>query len=78
MIMIEADQSGDDYLFGERKYYGHVAELSYRGEVIDQQAWPRLLAREKNIRERDPLMMPDGYLPNDFNHENPLLPTLNY
>jgi len=76
--VIEADQSGDDYLFGERKYYGHVAELSYRGEVIDQQAWPRLLAREKNIRERDPLMMPDGYLPNDFNHENPLLPTLNY
>jgi tetratricopeptide (TPR) repeat protein len=31
------------HLFGKRQYYGHVVELYYNNEVIDQQASPRRL-----------------------------------
>lgn len=31
------------HLFGQRQYYGHVVELYYKNEVIDQQATPRRL-----------------------------------
>ena len=74
--VIRSSAANDAHLFGEREYYGHVVELSYKGEIIDQQAWPRLLARERNVPERDPLYLPDGYLPEDFNPANPLLPVL--
>lgn len=33
----------DEYLLGQREYYGFVVELVYKGEVIDQQARPRRL-----------------------------------
>jgi tetratricopeptide (TPR) repeat protein len=32
------------HLFGELSYYGQVVTLSYKGEVLDVQAWPRDLA----------------------------------
>jgi hypothetical protein len=33
-----------EHLFGSRAYYGQVVSLSYKGEVLDVQAWPRDLA----------------------------------
>lgn len=38
----EADLT-QERLFGQRQYYGHVVELYYKNEVIDQQATPRKL-----------------------------------
>lgn len=32
------------HLFGKRKYYGQVVELSYKGELLDLQAFPQHLA----------------------------------
>jgi hypothetical protein len=63
----------DSHLFGERKYYGHVVKLLYKGEVIDQQAFPRMLAHRLNIREDSPIEMDQG-LPDNYNPDNPLLP----
>ena len=64
-----------EHLFGERKYYGQVVELTYKGELIDAQAWPRILAHKLNKPEQSPMML-DQELPADFNHENPLLPNI--
>lgn len=36
-------QAADAHIFGHRKYFGHVAELYYKGELLDQQAYPRRL-----------------------------------
>jgi tetratricopeptide (TPR) repeat protein len=33
-----------DHLFGKLAYYGQVVTLSYKGEILDVQAWPRDLA----------------------------------
>ena len=33
-----------EHLFGARSYYGQVVSLSYQGEILDVQAWPRDLA----------------------------------
>jgi tetratricopeptide (TPR) repeat protein len=33
-----------EHLFGIRSYYGQVVSLSYQGEILDVQAWPRDLA----------------------------------
>lgn len=41
-IPLQDDQ--DEHLFGSRTYYGQVVSLSYKGEVLDVQAWPRDLA----------------------------------
>jgi hypothetical protein len=63
----------DAHLFGERKYYGHVVKLLYKGEVIDQQAYPRMLAHRLNIPEESPIAMNQD-LPENYNPDNPLLP----
>lgn len=64
------------HLFGQRAHFGQLVELSYEAELVDRQAWPRTLAREKNAPERDPLFLPDQFLPDDINMDNPLLPAL--
>lgn len=33
----------DEHLLGRREFYGFIVELIYKGEVIDQQAYPRRL-----------------------------------
>lgn len=33
-----------EHLFGVRSYYGQVVTLTYQGEILDVQAWPRDLA----------------------------------
>ena len=33
-----------EHLFGGLTYYGQVVTLTYKGEVLDVQAWPRDLA----------------------------------
>ncbi|MDE0827486.1 MAG: hypothetical protein OSA48_11875 [Akkermansiaceae bacterium] len=73
---IPAAAEQDLHLFGQRKYFGHLVELSYEGEVIDTQAWPRTLAQKVNARDQDPLFLPDEFIPPDFNPDNPLLPPL--
>jgi hypothetical protein len=64
------------HLFGQREHFGQLVELSYKSELIDRQAWPRTLAREQNAPERDPLFLPEEFLPDDINMDNPLLPPL--
>lgn len=70
-----------DHLFGELTYYGQVVTLSYKGEVLDVQAWPRDLAA-RIVRQPhagfDHLPMPEFQeaLPPDFDPNFPLLPTL--
>lgn len=64
------------HLFGQRTYFGHLVELSYQGELVDSQAWPRTLARKVNARDQDPLFLPEEFLPPDMNRDYPLLPPL--
>ena len=66
----------DLHLLGERKYFGQVVELHYDGELLDNQAWPRTLARQRNVPEANPLFIPDEFIPEDLNEANPLLPPL--
>lgn len=73
---IPAVGMADERLFGVRKYFGHVVKLYYDDELVDQKAWPRILATEVNAPESDPLYLPDDYLPEDFNPDSPLLPPL--
>ena len=69
------------HIFGERKYFGYVAELYYKNELIDQQAFPRRLhALHAKLNHApgfaDPYDFPfDEALPN-INPDNPLLPAL--
>ena len=71
----------DIHIFGDRKYFGYVAELYYKNELIDQQAFPRRLhaihAEKNNQPSYDtPFDFPfDEALPN-INPDNPLLPAL--
>ncbi|MBL49220.1 MAG: hypothetical protein CMP28_09715 [Roseibacillus sp.] len=70
---------GDDrdvHLLGVRSYFGYSVVLHYNGELVDHQAWPRTLARQRNVPEADPLSIPPEFLPDDINHANPLLPPL--
>lgn len=70
-----------EHLFGELSYYGQVVTLTYEGEVLDVQAWPRDLAARAN---RQPaagfgeLLAPEfqDSLPLDFDPTMPLLPAL--
>ena len=48
------------HLFGELTYYGQVVKLTYKGEVLDVQAWPRDLAA------RIGQAAPAGDQPGDF------------
>jgi len=69
------------HLFGELSYYGQVVTLSYQGEVLDVQAWPRdLAARIVHQPESGYGELPapefQDTLPPDFDPSLPLLPSL--
>ena len=64
----------DRHLNVQRKYFGQVVELSYKGELVDSKAWPRTLAQKVNVPNQEPLFLPDDFVSPDFNPENPLLP----
>lgn len=69
------------HLFGELSYYGQVVTLSYQGEVLDVQAWPRDLAARITRQPETgygELPVPDfqDSLPSDFDPSMPLLPSL--
>lgn len=68
------------HLFGDLSYYGQVAILSYQGEILDVQAWPRDLAAR--IGQAAPTSPSGGEfpefldlnnLPPDFDPDIPLL-----
>ena len=64
----------DEHLFGRRKYYGQVVELTYKNELIDSQAWPRHLASRSRVEpagSHDPV-----FLDQDLNFDGSLLPPL--
>lgn len=68
-----------EHLFGTRTYYGQVVSLTYKGEVLDVQAWPRdLAARIPKAPASVPgdLMPPEfqDSLPPDFDPELGVLP----
>jgi hypothetical protein len=69
-----------EHLFGELTYYGQVVTLTYKGEVLDVQAWPRDLAAR--LGQPAPLGNPAGdfpefldqdILPPNFDPDIPLL-----
>ena len=69
-----------EHLFGELSYHGQVVTLSYKGEVLDVQAWPRDLAAKVGREPQNgfgdlPLPVFQDTLP-DFDPNVPLLPTL--
>ncbi len=66
----------DIHLLGEREHFGQVVELRYHGELLDHQAWPRTLAKQRNVQEVSPLFIPPEFLPENLNEANPLLPPL--
>jgi hypothetical protein len=78
---IPPQDSQTEHLFGERTYYGQVVSLSYRGEVLDVQAWPRDLAvripRPPPTASGD-LLPPEfqDSLPPNFDPEAGMLPPL--
>jgi len=73
--VLPAQDQQQQHLFGEKRYYGQVVELSYKGELIDSQAWPRILARKLNKPDASPVFL-DKELPPGYNQENPLLPNV--
>lgn len=68
-------------LFGGSTYYGQVVSLTYAGEVLDVQAWPRDLAaripRQPSTPQGD-LMLPEfqDSMPLDFDPDLGVLPEL--
>ncbi len=70
------------HLFGERRYFGHVVELYYKGELMDQFAYPGRLhgihAKDQYKQHIDPEMLPYDILPGleGLDGEGMLLPTL--
>lgn len=69
-----------EHLFGELTYYGQVVTLTYKGEVLDVQAWPRDLAAR--IGQAAPAGSPtndfpeflsEDMLPPNFDPDIPLL-----
>lgn len=64
-----------EHIFGNKRYYGQVVELTYKGELIDAQAWPRILAHKLNKPDAAPVFL-DQEMPPDYNPENPLLPNI--
>jgi len=71
--IIPVQDPQQEHLFGNKHYYGQVVELSYKGELIDAQAWPRILAHKLNKPDAAPVFL-DQEMPSDFNPINPLLP----
>jgi hypothetical protein len=71
--LIPPQDAQQDHLFGEKRYHGQVVELSYKGELIDAQAWPRILAHKLNKPDAPPVFL-DQEMPNGYNPDNPLLP----
>lgn len=70
-----------EHLFGQRKYYGQIVTLTYQGEVLDVQAWPRDLAAkitQSPVAGMGEFLAPEPIdsLPSDFDPTIPLLPTL--
>lgn len=71
-----------EHLFGDKRYYGQVVTLTYKGEVLDVQAWPRDLAARLPGQQHpaggmDPLLPEFQHeLPMDFDPDVPLLPPL--
>lgn len=68
------------HLFGKLNYYGQVATLSYKGEILDVQAWPRDLAAKigqpagnKDPSDSFPEFLDRDSLPPNFDPEIPLL-----
>lgn len=72
----------DVHIFGERRYFGHVVELYYKGELMDQFAYPGRLhgihAKDQYKQQYDPEMLPYDILPDleGLDSEGMLLPTL--
>ena len=70
-----------EHLFGVRSYYGQVVSLSYQGEILDVQAWPRDLAARlpgTPARANENNQFPDfiDSLPNNFDPDLGMLPSL--
>ncbi|MES2980806.1 MAG: hypothetical protein V4727_00715 [Verrucomicrobiota bacterium] len=68
------------HLFGELNYYGQVVTLSYKGEILDVQAWPRDLAARIGQAPTHvdpanslPEFLDQDSLPPNFDPEIPLL-----
>lgn len=70
----------DVHLFGDRKYFGQVVELYYKGELMDQLATPGRLhglhAQEQYKHQLQPQTSPYDLLPMDDTGEGLLLPAL--
>jgi tetratricopeptide (TPR) repeat protein len=69
-----------NHLFGELDYYGQVVTLSYKGEILDVQAWPRDLAARigqapvnTDPSNSFPEFLDRDTLPPNFDPEIPLL-----
>jgi hypothetical protein len=69
-----------EHLFGELSYYGQVVTLTYKGEVLDLQAWPRDLAARigqsapaGNQGGDFPEFLSEDMLPPNFDPDIPLL-----
>ena len=43
-VIPSSEDQRTEHLFGQQTYYGQVVSLTYKGEVLDVQAWPRDLA----------------------------------
>lgn len=70
----------NSHLFGDLTYYGQVVTLTYKGEVLDLQAWPRDLAArmgrpapEGNPYGDFPEFLDQDILPPNFDPDIPLL-----
>lgn len=68
------------HLFGTLSYYGQIVVLSYKGEVLDVQAWPRDLAakldKSSSLGQQGndfPEFLEQDTLPPNFDPEIPLL-----
>lgn len=77
---IPARDAQTAHLFGELSYYGQVVTLTYKGEVLDLQAWPRdLAARMGQVAPAGgpagdfPEFLQEDMLPPNFDPEFPLL-----
>jgi tetratricopeptide (TPR) repeat protein len=69
-----------NHLFGQLDYYGQVVTLSYKGEILDVQAWPRDLAAKigqsptnTNPSNSFPEFLDRDSLPPNFDPDIPLL-----
>jgi tetratricopeptide (TPR) repeat protein len=69
-----------NHLFGQLDYYGQVVTLSYKGEILDVQAWPRDLAAKigqaptnTNPSNSFPEFLDRDTLPPNFDPDIPLL-----